>query len=477
MQSVALTRKILSCFLFTCMLAAGCKKKEKIPPPPAPSSGKEITSFIFKQADNAAFINADVTGTFTADTILLVVPAETDITALKPAVSFTGKSVSPADGAVQNFSAPVTYTVTAEDGSTKKYVVAVNFRSTVFFNSLDGSQYAFDAKTGQLIWRLNNGQFDTGTPSVYNGVLYSNARDGFYAVDAKTGVQKWRFPIPASGSGGAVFTSSPVVANNVAYVSAFDGYVYALNTADGSLKWKTRSTSGQPFVSSVTLNNGILYAGCSDSVLYAFNAATGSVAWKFNAPRPVYVNPLAVNNNICIEAFASNWYLLNGTTGAVIWTGNSIGNMSSPTIDNGRIYSGGGNRGNALDINTGQQLWLLSNNPGGNIYSERPSPVISDGKYYACSNDGNCYAFDIATKTRLWVYQTAEVNPTNIFGSPVLSEGLLYFGNNNGVLYAVNAATGTLVWRGGTSNGIYGSAVVVDKNGAKHYPAISGEQQ
>ncbi|MDR1307304.1 MAG: right-handed parallel beta-helix repeat-containing protein [Treponema sp.] len=39
---------------------------------------------------------------------------------LKPLIQFTGKSIEPLSGTVQNFTAPVLYTVTAWDGSTKK---------------------------------------------------------------------------------------------------------------------------------------------------------------------------------------------------------------------------------------------------------------------------------------------------------------------------------------------------------------------
>jgi hypothetical protein len=42
-----------------------------------------------------------------------------------PTISFSGVSLSPESGVAQDFSKPVTYTVTARDGSTKDYVVTV----------------------------------------------------------------------------------------------------------------------------------------------------------------------------------------------------------------------------------------------------------------------------------------------------------------------------------------------------------------
>ncbi len=60
-------------------------------------------------------------------TITVNVPFETDITNLTPEIEISaGASVSPASGVAQDFSSPVEYTVTAEDGITsQKYTVSV----------------------------------------------------------------------------------------------------------------------------------------------------------------------------------------------------------------------------------------------------------------------------------------------------------------------------------------------------------------
>jgi hypothetical protein len=53
------------------------------------------------------------------------VPYGTDVSALVPDIAITGVSVYPADGAAVDFSSPVTYTVTADDATTKDYTVTV----------------------------------------------------------------------------------------------------------------------------------------------------------------------------------------------------------------------------------------------------------------------------------------------------------------------------------------------------------------
>jgi hypothetical protein len=85
------------------------------------SSDKAITAFNFNGLSPA------VTGIVTeaSHTVAITVPAGTNITTLVPTITHTGASVNPASGAAQNFTNPVTYTVTAADSSAQHYVVTV----------------------------------------------------------------------------------------------------------------------------------------------------------------------------------------------------------------------------------------------------------------------------------------------------------------------------------------------------------------
>lgn len=72
-------------------------------------------------------ITPAVTGTVdeSTKTIALTVPYGTDVAALAPTITHTGASVSPASDAAQDFTNPVTYTVTAADDSMQQYTVTV----------------------------------------------------------------------------------------------------------------------------------------------------------------------------------------------------------------------------------------------------------------------------------------------------------------------------------------------------------------
>ena len=81
---------------------------------------KSILSFRFDALDDSGVIDQ------IARTISFVLPAETDVTQLVPTIEVSeGATVEPASGVAQDFTNPVTYTVTALNGTTAVYTVTV----------------------------------------------------------------------------------------------------------------------------------------------------------------------------------------------------------------------------------------------------------------------------------------------------------------------------------------------------------------
>ncbi len=81
---------------------------------------KSILSFRFDALDEDGLIDE------VARRISFVLPAETDVTQLVPTIEVSeGATVEPASGVAQDFTTPVTYTVTAQNGTTAAYTVMV----------------------------------------------------------------------------------------------------------------------------------------------------------------------------------------------------------------------------------------------------------------------------------------------------------------------------------------------------------------
>jgi hypothetical protein len=92
------------------------------------SSAKQILSFVFEALEPPVYGEIDDA----QGTILINVPTGTNLTALVPTISVSPfATVSPANGVAQNFTSAVNYTVTAQDESTKAYVVTVEETSEV----------------------------------------------------------------------------------------------------------------------------------------------------------------------------------------------------------------------------------------------------------------------------------------------------------------------------------------------------------
>ena len=86
------------------------------------SSEKSISSFAFAELNSETSEVIDNS----KHAVTIIVPSNANITSLTPAISIPpSAAISPNSGAVQNFTNPVVYTITAQDGSTQKYTVTV----------------------------------------------------------------------------------------------------------------------------------------------------------------------------------------------------------------------------------------------------------------------------------------------------------------------------------------------------------------
>ena len=107
--------KVLCLALAVLMLSMSCTKK---------SSEKQILSFKFESLDVEAVIVEET------KTISATIPYDADVTKLVPTIVVSEKAtVNPGSNVPLDFTNPVTYTVTAEDGSQIDYKVSVTLEN------------------------------------------------------------------------------------------------------------------------------------------------------------------------------------------------------------------------------------------------------------------------------------------------------------------------------------------------------------
>ena len=146
------------------------------------SDAKEILSFAFNDLTPA------VQGSISGSAITATVPFGTDVTGLVPTVTLSEEAtVSPASGAAQDFSNPVTYTVTAEDGSEATYTVTVTVLPK--FKITPAWEKTVRLGTGEIPgWFTANNDADI---AFGNGSVYAmNNRDKIRILDPATGEEK-----------------------------------------------------------------------------------------------------------------------------------------------------------------------------------------------------------------------------------------------------------------------------------------------
>ncbi|MBQ1652173.1 MAG: DUF5018 domain-containing protein, partial [Bacteroidales bacterium] len=104
----------------------------------ARSSAAEITAFSFAEDVQVAVINSDA-----ASVSSTVSFSTASLSGLVPTIAVSDyATISPASGAARDFSSPVTYTVTAEDGTTKDWTVTVS-KETVASSAKDILSFSF----------------------------------------------------------------------------------------------------------------------------------------------------------------------------------------------------------------------------------------------------------------------------------------------------------------------------------------------
>jgi len=148
--------------LLVVLTGIACSNDDDGTTTPTLSNEKQITGFSFSASENPALAD-DVTATIdeTTQTITAEVPSGTDVTALNPDIEISARaSFSPVGE--QDFTAPVTYTVTAEDGTTVDYTINI----TVALSEREILIALYEQNPGNTLeWDISNMDIST-----WNGV-------------------------------------------------------------------------------------------------------------------------------------------------------------------------------------------------------------------------------------------------------------------------------------------------------------------
>ena len=197
---------------------------------------------------------------------------------------------------------------------------------------------AFDAGSGSSLWSTQVRGEDApqaalfgGGVSYDNGRLYATNGAGYAAaLDASNGAILWTV------RPGGPLRGAPTVANDNVYVVSQDNQLFALNPADGAVRWTGAGAvelAGVFGTAAPAAAQGTVVAGFSSGELNAYRYENGQPLWQDALARTSISTTVTALSDIDAD----------------------------PVIDAGRVYAvGQGGRMVAIELITGQRIWEIN---------------------------------------------------------------------------------------------------------------------
>jgi outer membrane protein assembly factor BamB len=231
-------------------------------------------------------------------------------------------------------------------------------------------------------------------------------------------------------------------------------FLYAVAPESGSARW-VAALDGRDITEPVVAR-GLVFVAVKDprseprpgyplgvdsnhTTLYAINAADGQVRWKIAADSNYSSQRLLAADNVIYLATDKRLVAAEPETGRLLWSSSAEGVLHL-AADRQRLYlvahRGSDARLHALAFATGQENWSQGLSGGAGL-------VVHEGVAYAGTD-----AVDGATGRKLWSFKgTGRESVQLISGGRafLISETVTYSGSrrvDDGYLYAIDARTG-----------------------------------
>ncbi|TAL37069.1 MAG: hypothetical protein EPN93_06485 [Spirochaetes bacterium] len=410
-----------------------------------PGSNTEAAITAFNVTDPPATGTIDETNHKIAITLM----RGTDVTALAPAVAHDGASVSPASGAAQDFTNPVTYTVTTAGGSTQAYTVTISFKALMFADDGDGVKLWVSDGTEAgttLLKAISNDRGEIVSPVAMKGKAYFRANDGTngYELWVSDGTEAGTTMVKDLNATGDGNPRRLIVMGDSLYFFATDGtHNNVLYKSDGTDSgtvplgdvWVGDYTNEGNDPGEMTAMNGRLFFAADDGtngreLWVSDGTSAGTRMLKNIEPEgsmssyPDYFT--AMGGKLYFSAYDGSMspghgyelWVSDGTEeGTVLFHdiyvgyGNPNGNPLWLKVMNGKIFF------SAKD-DYGQELWVSDGTAAGTKMVEDivPGSVSSgvkniipmNGKIFFCAYDGGTYGHE------LWVSDGTEAGTTMV---------------------------------------------------------------
>lgn len=272
-----------------------------------------------------------------------------------------------------------------------------------YSGSLDGHRYSklkevTSANASQLQLKWTH-QFNTNepriaaTPIVVNDVLYiSEPPASVFALNAKTGQQIWSYvrtipsPLPVCCS---IVNRGVAIWKNTVFLAALDGYLVALDASDGRVLWQTQvadpSQGSVLTVAPLVVNDAVIVgiAGGEYGIrgyLASYDAKTGHQKWRFyTIPAEGEPGHESWQNDAWRSGGGPTWITgsYDQSLDMVYWgTGNPSPDFAKEVRPGDNLYT---DSVLALNASTGKLAWYFQFTPSDDHdWDSAQTPVLAD---------------------------------------------------------------------------------------------------
>lgn len=311
-------------------------------------------------------------------------------------------------------------------------------------------------------WRFQARGPIVGGPALGRGTVCVGSRDGYvYALDSTSGQMRWE------ALTGDRVESTPTIADTSVVVTSRDGKVYCFALDDGKKRWDY--DTGAPSRSSPLITDRVVFAGNQDGKLVALDLDDGRLRWQMRTGDEISAAPMTTNDLIVVGSWDGVLYAVSRDDGEQVWrvdAGAPIAAAASSIED--EIYFGSDDGELfAIDAESGEVRWRSELE--GRI---RTCPAVADELVLVGSMNGKIYAVSREDGALVWAFKTKD----EILASPALAGEVVYAGSKDGALYALSLADGAELWHYSTSYAVYSSPATAEQMvilGMQYYDVVA----
>lgn len=300
--------------------------------------------------------------------------------------------------------------------------------------------------------------------------LYIGSADGFlYAINKANGALLWKFE-----TGGAI-VSSPALSDEQIVFCSRDNYVYGVNALTGKLNWKFQMQPILPgymeweyFAAAPVANETSVFVGSGDGNLYALDVRTGSLLWKYNVGARIRATPLLAGETIYQPANDGVVYVLSATDGRLLWNFKTEGAsldksqgfdrtclFTKPCLkDNMLVFGSRDGKTYGVDINSHTEKWRFTYGPTWAMSTALDGETV----FVGWSTNNIFCAIDVTTGLEKWKYQCGSV----VYSTAAVYNDHVVVGSADGNLYCFNKNTGKKNWQYKIGREIHASPIYDD---------------